>query len=90
MEKLSSFFELKLLGRHVACDCRKVGINQRIRISLTTFAGVTTVVEARSEEHLPDLWVSPVVWLRLWPDLDPEIIVTSFKESGHRVVAVPI
>ena len=48
------------------------------------------MIESGGLEHLPDSRVAPVVWHGLGPDIDVEIIVSSFQVGWHSPVGVPI
>ena len=87
---LATFFQLELLNSLVLGDCGEEGIDHRVRVSFTTLASISTVIHACEFEHLPDLWVAPVVWLALRPNADFEVVVTAFEYSWHCLKVIPV
>ena len=88
--ELPTLLQFKLLCRHILCHSSEEGVNQRVRVSLSTLTGVATVLEAGSYEHLPDSGVSPVVSIWLGPNLDVKVVVVAFEHSRDCPVLVPV
>ena len=90
VEQLAAFLDFELLSGHVCRHRCEVGVDQRIRVSLTTLASEATVIEACSHEHLPDCGVTPIVGCRLRPNADVEVVMTALQVSWRSVVLVPV
>ena len=90
MPELVSFFHLKLCKSLVLGDSREIGVDEGIWVSLATDAGPPAVVEARREQHLPNLRVAPIVRILLGEYADPEIIVSTLKHGRNGPPMVPI
>ena len=72
-------------NRRALClrDGIEIPINQRIRVSLPTDASEPTVEESCVLQHLPHGRVTPIIWNRLWENLDFEVVMPSGKHSGR-------
>ena len=90
MPEFTSLLELELLSRHIFGDSLEIGVNERVWVSLTALASIATVLEACSLEHLPDGWVTPVVWPALRPDPEVEVIMSTLKNRGHGPPSIPV
>ena len=90
VESLAAHFEFELLNGHVLSDSREVGIDKRIRVSLTTLASEATVIEARGDEHLPDGGVTPIVRYTLRPNADVEIVMATLQVGWHGNMLIPV
>ena len=90
MVQFATLLQLELLGGHILSHSCEVGIDKRIRVSLTTLAAEAAMVEASGLKHLPDRRITPVVRFLLRPDADIEIVVASIQMSGHCPVCIPV
>jgi len=54
-------------------------VNQTVGVSLSGLAHEAHVSETGVQEHLPDVRISPIVGSQLRPDLNIEVVVSSFK-----------
>ena len=88
--QLAALLQLDLLHGYVLSHRGEVRVDQRIWVSLSTLAGVSTVIESCGLQHLPNRRITPVVGNHLRPDLDLEVIVASSERSWNSEVFVPV
>ena len=73
---------LSNLGRRsVLRNSVEISVNQRIWVSLSTDACEPTMEEPCMLKHLPNGWISPIIWYGLWENLNLKIIMSSLQES---------
>lgn len=80
------------LGYFAAGDLRKLvlsavlghgleeSVDHRVGVSLSALDPEAAVEEAGVKEHLPDDGVTPIVWLHLGIDGDPEVVVAGLQD----------
>ena len=90
MPELATLFELELLRGHVLGNRGKECVDERVWLPLTAVASIAAVLEACGLKHLPDHWVTPIVWYFLRPNAYLEVIVSTFKHGWHSPPPVPV
>ena len=76
----AALFQLQHRHCLILGDCREVGINKCVRVSLAALTREATVIETSVDEHLPNGRVTPVIRLALRPDADVKVVVATLQD----------
>ena len=78
LTNLPSLYLCKLLDTAIKGYCCEEGVNHGVRVSLSAFDPETTVEETSLEKHLPNDWMTPIIWSHLRVYLNTEIVMSCF------------